>query len=234
MSGEPIEEAELLRLFEAARWAPSSANTQPWRILYARRDTAHWPLFFDLLVESNQIWCAARLGARGLHLEVDQRTTGKPAITNSYVTGRGVGELCPARRDQRPRRPWDAGLRLRPRTRRSSRFPRTFAWKPWPPSEDRAARRILPEPLRAREIPNGRRPLRRDDLRGPASGKRALAMTTRLRRFAATARQALAPTFAASPLRWASPRTFAPSHLRTLAPSHPRTFAPSTLASPRS
>ena len=44
-------------LFEAARWAPSSGNTQPWRMLYAHRDTQHWPLFFGLLVERNQVWC---------------------------------------------------------------------------------------------------------------------------------------------------------------------------------
>ena len=56
MSGEPIAEEELFTLFEAARWAPSSFNNQPWRILYARRDTPHWPLFFNLLVEFNQSW----------------------------------------------------------------------------------------------------------------------------------------------------------------------------------
>ncbi len=41
--------------------------------------------------------------------------------------------------------------------------------------------------------------------------------------------QALAPTFAAAPLWWASPRTVAPSHLRSVAPSHRRTLAPSHL-----
>ena len=39
MTGEGIREEELMTLFEAARWAPSSYNNQPWRILYARRDT---------------------------------------------------------------------------------------------------------------------------------------------------------------------------------------------------
>lgn len=57
MSGEPIREAELLTLFEAARWAPSTYNEQEWRFLYARRDTEKWPLFFDLLVEGNRAWC---------------------------------------------------------------------------------------------------------------------------------------------------------------------------------
>ena len=35
MSGERLSKAELMRLFEAARWAPSSFNEQPWRFVYA-------------------------------------------------------------------------------------------------------------------------------------------------------------------------------------------------------
>jgi nitroreductase len=57
MSGEPISEEEMLTLFEAARWAPSTYNEQEWRFLYARRETPQWPSFFDLLVEGNQAWC---------------------------------------------------------------------------------------------------------------------------------------------------------------------------------
>ncbi len=56
LSGEAITEQELMVLFEAARWAPSSYNSQPWRFLYARRDTKHWDSFFNLMVEFNQSW----------------------------------------------------------------------------------------------------------------------------------------------------------------------------------
>jgi uncharacterized membrane protein len=42
MSGEAIAENDLMVLFEAARWAPSSYNNQPWRLLYARRGSEHW------------------------------------------------------------------------------------------------------------------------------------------------------------------------------------------------
>jgi nitroreductase len=56
MSGESIAPDELMRLFEAARWAPSSFNAQPWRALYARRETEHWPTFFNLLVDANKAW----------------------------------------------------------------------------------------------------------------------------------------------------------------------------------
>ncbi|MCY0387642.1 nitroreductase family protein [Robbsia sp. Bb-Pol-6] len=53
---EPIPEEDLLTLFEAARWAPSAYNSQPWRFIYARRDTAAWPRLLGLLNEFNQGW----------------------------------------------------------------------------------------------------------------------------------------------------------------------------------
>lgn len=51
-----IAEREVLRLIEAARWAPSAFNAQPWRFLYALRGGADWPLFLDLLLPFNQVW----------------------------------------------------------------------------------------------------------------------------------------------------------------------------------
>ena len=57
MSGQSVTDEELLTLFEAARWAPSTYNEQEWRFLYARRDSSYWPLFFGLLVDANQAWC---------------------------------------------------------------------------------------------------------------------------------------------------------------------------------
>jgi nitroreductase len=57
MSAQPLSEAELRRIFEAGRWAPSSYNEQPWRIVYARRDTPPWAAFLDLLVPGNRAWC---------------------------------------------------------------------------------------------------------------------------------------------------------------------------------
>lgn len=57
MSGQPLDNSQLWSLLEAARWAPSSYNEQPWRFLYAHRNTPEWNLFFDLLVPFNQTWC---------------------------------------------------------------------------------------------------------------------------------------------------------------------------------
>lgn len=58
MDGSTVAAMDLNRLFEAARWAPSTYNEQEWRYLYAHRGTPHWQTFFDLLMPANQTWCA--------------------------------------------------------------------------------------------------------------------------------------------------------------------------------
>ena len=87
MSGEAVSDEELMILFEAARWAPSASNNQPWRFVYARRDTPHWDRFFGLLAEGNRVWC---VHAAALIVIVSQDTfdkNGKPSRTHSYDTG---------------------------------------------------------------------------------------------------------------------------------------------------
>lgn len=56
MTGEAMRQEELLPLFEAARWAPSSYNGQPWHFIVAvtPKDKA---TFMTFLVEFNQQWC---------------------------------------------------------------------------------------------------------------------------------------------------------------------------------
>jgi len=56
-SQKPIESKKLDLLFEAARWAPSSMNEQPWRFVYATKyEPETWTKIFDTLVEANQVW----------------------------------------------------------------------------------------------------------------------------------------------------------------------------------
>lgn len=55
-TGEPISDADLRTIFEAARWSPSASNLQPWRFLYAKRDSADWSRFFDPLFDGNKGW----------------------------------------------------------------------------------------------------------------------------------------------------------------------------------
>tara|TARA_E500000318_G_scaffold68768_1_gene63624 strand:- start:190 stop:789 length:600 start_codon:yes stop_codon:yes gene_type:complete len=53
---EAISDADLMSMFEAARWAPSSYNSQPWRFVYTKRDSISWELFLGLLNPFNQSW----------------------------------------------------------------------------------------------------------------------------------------------------------------------------------
>lgn len=52
----PISQEDLDTIFDAARWAPSAFNYQPWRFLYAHRDSADWRRFVELLLPFNQAW----------------------------------------------------------------------------------------------------------------------------------------------------------------------------------
>jgi nitroreductase len=55
-----VPREDLLSLFEAARWAPSSYNEQPWSYIVATRDDADgFAKVLSCLVEGNQVWAKA-------------------------------------------------------------------------------------------------------------------------------------------------------------------------------
>ncbi len=87
MSGEPISSEELHTLIEAARWAPSSFNEQPWRFLYAMRDSNPWPMYLNWLMDANRSWC---INAGALLLIVSKKTfthNGKPNAVHVFDAG---------------------------------------------------------------------------------------------------------------------------------------------------
>ncbi|GLR97847.1 MULTISPECIES: nitroreductase family protein [Bradyrhizobium] len=88
---EIISEGDLLKLVEAARWAPSSYNSQPWRFIYARRGTTHWEKLLGLLNEFNRTWAK---NAAALLIVVSKQTMvvpgqdqEMPSHTHSFDTG---------------------------------------------------------------------------------------------------------------------------------------------------
>ncbi|MGZ5490265.1 MAG: nitroreductase family protein [Nitrososphaeraceae archaeon] len=87
MSGEEISHDDLMGLFEAARWAPSSYNNQPWRFIYAKRNTDHWQRLFSLLVEGNKTWAK---NAAVIVVVISRKNfefNEKPAITHQFDAG---------------------------------------------------------------------------------------------------------------------------------------------------
>lgn len=166
MSGEKISQAELMVLFEAARWAPSSYNNQPWRILYAGRDSEHWQLFFDLLVEFNQTWVK---NAAALLVFVSKTTfdmNGQSSITHSFDTGAAWGNLA--------LQGWLKGLVVHgmqgfdfDRARTALNIPEGFRVEAMAAVGKPADASVLPEKLREREAPSDRRKLEQTICEGP-------------------------------------------------------------------
>ena len=166
MSGESISQDELAVLFEAARWAPSAGNTHPWRILYAHRDTEQWPLFFNLLVERNQVWCR---NAAALLLFISRKTneqSGRALVTHSYDTGAAWENLALQGTLKGLVVHGMAGFDYA-RARTTLSIPDDFnveamaaVGKPGPIT-------VLPEDFQARESPNPRRPITELTFEGP-------------------------------------------------------------------
>jgi len=94
MTGEDLTEEQLMTLFEAARWAPSSYNNQPWRFLFARKNTPHWFKLFDLMGEFNQGWAkhASALVVVAAKKTFDHNS--KPSVTHAFDTGAAWGMLA--------------------------------------------------------------------------------------------------------------------------------------------
>lgn len=87
MSGEVVSDEELKSLFEAARWAPSSYNGQPWRFIYAKKDSPHWNIFFDLLDSFNRTWCHKAAVLVVIISRKKFEFNEKPERTHSFDTG---------------------------------------------------------------------------------------------------------------------------------------------------
>lgn len=84
-----VDTAALTSLFEAARWAMSSYNAQPWRYIVANRasDEALWQRVLSVLVESNRDWAKhAPVLALGL-FQPEFEYNGKPNAAAQHDLG---------------------------------------------------------------------------------------------------------------------------------------------------
>jgi len=166
MSGEEISDEELMRLFEAARWAPSSFNAQQWRALYARRGTEHWHPFFELLVDANKSWAK---NAAVLVLFISRTTfeyNDEPSITHSYDTGAAWENFA--------LQGWRLGFVIHgmegfdyERARVELRIPEEFQVEAMAAVGKPAPKEVLPEKLQKRESPSDRRKVTDSICEGP-------------------------------------------------------------------
>ena len=90
-----VPRAELMRLFEAARWAPSSRNEQPWRYLVLDRVAAPGQCrkLFETLSVSNQAWAAAAPVLVLAAVRTSYEDTGTANNMSWYDAGQAVALL---------------------------------------------------------------------------------------------------------------------------------------------
>ncbi|MBV9128993.1 MAG: nitroreductase family protein [Verrucomicrobia bacterium] len=168
MSGEEISRGELMALFEAARWAPSSFNAQQWRALYARRNTDQWQVFFDLLVEANKAWAK---NAAVLILFISRQRfeyNNEPSITHSYDAGAAWQNFALQGSRQGLVVHGMEGFDYN-RARTELRIPEEYSVEAMAAVGRPAPKEVLPEKLQARETPTPRRKIEDSVREGPFS-----------------------------------------------------------------
>lgn len=159
---ETIAEPALMSLLEAARWAPSAYNVQPWRLVYARRETPAWQPIFDCLVEFNQMWTKR---AAALVVVVSQReamfpgrTEAAPNQWHSFDAGAAWASLA----FQATLSGWSAHAMAgfdAEKLRAAIQLPQGYAIETVVAVGKKGDPAVLPEGVREREMPNDRRPL---------------------------------------------------------------------------
>ncbi|MDQ0464166.1 nitroreductase [Caulobacter ginsengisoli] len=160
-TGEALPLAELMKILEAGRWAPSAFNGQPWRFVYALRDTPAWDVLLGLLIPYNQAW-AVNAGAlvficsdRLMRREGKEPTA---SLSHSFDAGAAWGMIAL----QAHASGWAAHGMLgfdRGRAHEELKLPEDWKIEAAVAIGRQADRSVLPEAYREREVPSDRRPL---------------------------------------------------------------------------
>ncbi len=85
-------EGALRGAFEAARWAPSANNTQPWRFILARRGSENFAKVQAALRGFNQVW-AGNAAALIVNIAITENENGDPQPWATYDLGQAVAHL---------------------------------------------------------------------------------------------------------------------------------------------
>lgn len=156
-----MPEQDLLTVLEAARWAPSAFNAQPWRLLYATRTGHDWERFLSLLMPFNRAW--AQNASVLVYILSDTLIEAKPgeltpSRTHSFDTGAAWASLALQATALGYHAHGMAGVEW-DRAREELKVPDRFRFEAACVIGRIAPPETLDEKLRAREMPSGRRPL---------------------------------------------------------------------------
>ncbi len=87
-----LAEGELTELLEAARWAPSAHNRQPWAFLVGRRGDASFQRIAGTLMDSNRRW-APKASALLVAMVDNEHAAAATSPGRAYELGLAVGQL---------------------------------------------------------------------------------------------------------------------------------------------
>jgi nitroreductase len=170
MTGEEMDDDTIMSLFEAARWAPSSYNNQPWRFIYAKRNTPNWNRLFDLVAEPNKVWAKNAavivVVVSNKHFDIN----GKYSITHQYDAGAAWENLALEASTRGLVAHGMQGFDYE-RARADLGIPDSFDVMAMIAIGKRGPKENLPKNLQEKEAPNGRKPLMEIVMEGRFTGK---------------------------------------------------------------
>lgn len=159
-TGEEVPLEVLHTLLEAARWAPSASNAQPWRFLVSRHGDAHWAKFTALLNGRNARW-ATRASALVLIVsatEIERGGVRGPNNSHSFDSGAAWANFA----HQATLLGWHThgiGGYDRELARETLKIPADFALEALVALGRQGPLDTLDEDFHAQESPNARKPL---------------------------------------------------------------------------
>ncbi|GGL36727.1 nitroreductase [Halarchaeum grantii] len=157
MTGASLAESEYLPLFEAARWAPSSRNSQPWRFAYAERGDDEWETFLGFVNDHNRRWAA---DAAVLAVLCSETTDAKGRTLSAHTFDAGAAwENLALEGTRRGLVVHPMGGFDRDAAANALDVPADYDVEVMIAIGERAPPETLPDDLRGGETPNGRKPL---------------------------------------------------------------------------
>lgn len=160
-SSEPIDESLLMAILEAGSWAPSAGNRQPWRFIYFLRDQPSFQHALELLDDGNQIWVKSASALVFIVSDTRSRRTdgtSGPLRSHSFDAGAAWAMLALQALKSGLAAHAMAGVDFE-RAASVLQVPSDHKIEAAVAIGRVADKSLLPENLRLREVPSGRRPL---------------------------------------------------------------------------
>ncbi len=155
-----IPDSDLMTIFEAARWAPSASNLQPWRMIYCKRGADNFDNFVAALNPGNQVWAKSAAALVCFASKTTLTRDGAEVPSQSHALDTGAAWMAFAL--QATMLGWYAHGMIgfnHQAMREALGAPEGFALNLCAAVGRPGPKTLLPEAVAAREIPSHRQPL---------------------------------------------------------------------------